>query len=167
MTQPQQFTAPGRARLPFRPAFVPRSNVTMLQSAATAGTVSEIRHALLQAVSMSGVAVIVGSTAAVNHGQLIVTDSGSLAVSVLDVLEVAPDSLPADVVSREAEMAWVRDHLSDFAADHAGEWIALDGSELIALGKDLSAVLARAAGLGHPHPFVTVVPVGPDVPFIG
>jgi hypothetical protein len=77
------------------------------------------------------------------------------------------EPLPDEIVSREAEMTWVHEHLNDLAAEHAGEWIALDGPHLIAVAADLPGLLARAVELGHPHPFVTVIPAGPDIPFIG
>jgi hypothetical protein len=77
------------------------------------------------------------------------------------------EPLPDEIVSRETEMTWVHDHLNELAAEHAGEWIALDGAQLIAVAADLPELLARAADSGHPHPFVTVVPAGPDIPFIG
>lgn len=77
------------------------------------------------------------------------------------------EPLPVDVVSREAEMDWVHDHLRELAAEHAGEWIAVDGTQLVAVAPDLAALVALAAQAGHPHPFVTVVPGGPDLPFFG
>lgn len=94
-------------------------------------------------------------------------------VNTLEQLQIAGEvvihvePLPDEIVSREAEMAWVHDHLADLTTDHAGEWIAVDGAHLIAVDPDLPALLAHAADLGHPHPFVTVVPAGPDIPFIG
>jgi hypothetical protein len=81
------------------------------------------------------------------------------------VLDVEP--LPDEVVSRNAEMAWIHDHLNELTAANPGEWIAVDGAQLIAVAPELPLLIARAVAAGHPHPFVTVVPTGPDIPFFG
>ena len=81
------------------------------------------------------------------------------------VLDVEP--LPDEIVSRTAEMAWIHEHLNELTAAHSGEWIAVDGAHLVAVAPELPVLIARAIELGHPHPFVTVVPTGPDIPFFG
>lgn len=59
--------------------------------------------------------------------------------------ELPADGLP---VPRGAEMAWLTRHGSEFA----GQWVAIDGSELVAHGSDAVVVrdAARAAGVARP-----------------
>lgn len=46
-----------------------------------------------------------------------------------------------------------------------GEWVALDGDELISHGSDLDEVLQRAEDAGHPNPFVTRV-LDPTIAYV-
>jgi hypothetical protein len=62
---------------------------------------------------------------------------------------------------RAAEMAWLSANLVKIAKLHPGEWLAIDGSELIAHDQDLDAVYAQAEAAGHSDPFVTAVPSRP------
>jgi hypothetical protein len=65
--------------------------------------------------------------------------------------------LPDDF--RAVEMAWLQVHGRELAEQHAGEWIAIDGPQLVASAPDLPTLLARAAEAGHPDPLVTAVPL--------
>jgi len=75
--------------------------------------------------------------------------------------------MPVGEDFRAAEMAWLHDHLQELEEQFAGRWVAIDGPELIAQADDLATVLHLSAQAGHPHPFVTVIPTGPQPPFVG
>jgi hypothetical protein len=53
----------------------------------------------------------------------------------------------------------------DLERQLVGEWVALDGDELISHGTDLDDVLQRAEDAGHPNPFVTRV-LDPTVTYV-
>jgi hypothetical protein len=59
-------------------------------------------------------------------------------------------------------MAWLRDHHDDLRR-FSGQWIAIDGPELVAHAGDLATLLAFATAKGHPRPLVTAVPADPDL----
>jgi hypothetical protein len=123
---------------------------------------------VLQAVSISSVAVIVGSTAAIDHGQLALPDVVSLSVGTLAGLLPAPDQpdgLPTDF--RASELAWLQAHEDDLVGTYAGQWIAVDGQSVVAHAGDLATLLQASNQAGHPHPFVTRITAEPRVPFFG
>lgn len=62
---------------------------------------------------------------------------------------------------RAAEMVWLREHHAELTARCAGEWIAIDGRELVAHAPDLVELLRLAAQAGHPNPFITAIPAQP------
>lgn len=94
------------------------------------------------------------------------------AVSELIKLEAAGgiaidmQALPDDEF-RAVEMAWLHAHFAELRGQHPGEWVALDGPGLVAHGATLPVTLALAAQVGHPHPFVTVIPADDPLPFYG
>ncbi len=63
---------------------------------------------------------------------------------------------------RSSEMDWLR-HNEDALSKYRGEWIALDGPQLVAHASDLETLLLLAQEAGRPHPFVVHVPVEPLV----
>jgi hypothetical protein len=65
-------------------------------------------------------------------------------------------------------MEWLHAHAEDLGLRHPGEWIAIDGAELVAQARDVPTLMQLAREVGHPHPFVTTVPAS-DAPkyFIG
>jgi hypothetical protein len=71
-------------------------------------------------------------------------------------------SYPAEQNPRDAELAWLRAHERELAKQYAGQWIAVDGSELVAIAPDLLDLLQQASDKGHPHPFVTALPADPE-----
>lgn len=84
--------------------------------------------------------------------------------------EPTPPSTPRPTSAerfREAEMEWLRTHGDDLAALPPGEWVAIDGVELIAHGRQLLDVLNECIEKGHPDPFITATPEHPGVPFYG
>lgn len=62
---------------------------------------------------------------------------------------------------RAVEMAWLGDHGNELAERYPGEWIAVDGSALIAHSADLPTLLEPARAAGHPDPLVTAVAAQP------
>jgi Family of unknown function (DUF5678) len=74
-------------------------------------------------------------------------------------VELVVEALP-DEDFRAQEMAWLSGHLAEVAQQYTGEWLAIDGPELVAHGPDLAAVYAQASAAGHPDPFVTAMPAG-------
>lgn len=69
--------------------------------------------------------------------------------------QMAPDDFRAD------EMAWLQEHAQDVARDYPGEWIAVDGKELVAHAASLLLLLQLSRENGHPQPFVTAIPGRP------
>ena len=55
---------------------------------------------------------------------------------------------------RTREMTFFARH-PELAGKLAGQWVALDGDELIGHGTDLAAVIRQAWDSGHEEPFVT------------
>ncbi|MFN7925877.1 MAG: antitoxin family protein [Bryobacteraceae bacterium] len=66
------------------------------------------------------------------------------------------------VNERRAEMQWLAKH----SGPYAGEWVALDGEQLIAHGKKLVDVRAAAKAAGIAEPLFASVP-DDDLPFGG
>ncbi|MBI3930145.1 MAG: hypothetical protein HY319_31705 [Armatimonadetes bacterium] len=65
--------------------------------------------------------------------------------------------LTAPSPRREAELAWLAQHQGQLGR-FAGEWIVLDGSQLVAHGPDYLEVLDRARDQGVEVPFVEWIP---------
>ena len=57
---------------------------------------------------------------------------------------------------RERERLFFAAH-PDLELELIGQWVALDGDELVAHGDDLAVVIEQARRAGHPHPFLTRV----------
>lgn len=58
---------------------------------------------------------------------------------------------------RYDETKWLADNRAWLEANHAGEWVALQGYGLTAAGPDLQQVLAEARAQGVEHPLVTAI----------
>ena len=67
------------------------------------------------------------------------------------------------VNERHEEMQW----LTDQSAAYAGQWVALDGSRLVAHGNQLAQVREAARVAGVTRPLLTHVPLEGEVPFGG
>ena len=82
-------------------------------------------------------------------------------------LEEAPASLSWEstepVNERRAELQW----LACESGPYPGEWVALDGSRLIAHGEKLAVVRAAARAAGVVEPLFARVPRDKDIPFGG
>ena len=63
-----------------------------------------------------------------------------------------------DAHFRAAELAWLQEHSAELAERYPGQWLAVDGPQLVAHAGDLAILLQQAAAAGHPHPFITAVP---------
>lgn len=61
------------------------------------------------------------------------------------------------------EYAWIRAHRNEYA----GQYVALDGEQLLAAGESGRAVLAEARKLGVPVPFITRIEAPDELPFGG
>lgn len=81
-----------------------------------------------------------------------VNDDVRLMSSVADADVAAVDLL----VERERELHFF-DTRPELEQQLAGQWVAIDGDELISHGPDLSDVLRRAEDAGHPNPLVARV----------
>ena len=75
-------------------------------------------------------------------------------------LEIEP--LPPEDF-RAAEMAWLQANQQSLTELYPGEWLAIDGTKLIAHAGDLTELLMRSREAGHPNPFVTAIPTEPDI----
>ena len=63
-------------------------------------------------------------------------------------------------VSRERELKWLEVNKNKINA-LGGNWIAVQGEELVAYAPDFSVVLEKARGKGIEVPFIIYVPEGP------
>jgi hypothetical protein len=59
--------------------------------------------------------------------------------------------------ARLAEMTWLSENEEWLNQEHPGEWLALEGSTLLAIGRELSEVLKEARSKGIENPFVSAV----------
>jgi len=81
------------------------------------------------------------------------------------MIEELDDTSSVDLSQRRAvEIAWLATH-PDRVAGLTGQWVALDGKELLGHGSDLATVLREVMVTGHEHPFITRVP-DPDTAFV-
>ena len=58
---------------------------------------------------------------------------------------------------RQRETQWLQDNKDWLEANHPGEWVALQGDELLAVGQDLQVVLETARQKGIEVPFIDAV----------
>ena len=68
-----------------------------------------------------------------------------------------------DANFRAVEVAWLQEHSAELAERYPGEWLAVDGPQLVAHASDLATLLQQAAATGHPNPFITAAPAA-DAP---
>ena len=89
-----------------------------------------------------------------------------ISVAVNDVDE-GPSASPRPLGHRQREQEWRRTH-GDVLRGYAGEWLVLEGEEIIAHGDDPADLVkqARARGIRSPYVFF-VEPVLPGVVKIG
>lgn len=74
-----------------------------------------------------------------------------------------PAQDPAQVNERREEFLW----LANESAPYAGQWVALDGSRLIAHGTELAVVSEAARAAGVDRPLLTHLPPEGELPFGG
>lgn len=67
------------------------------------------------------------------------------------------------IKDRASEVAWLQKHRDEYA----GQWIALDGENLIASGDDLKQVVSTARRLGVPDALMMRVEPNDALPFAG
>ena len=61
------------------------------------------------------------------------------------------------IVHPNTEVIWIQKNQDYLWQHYAGQWIAVDGEELIAAGTDRAKVSREAASKGHPKALVTGV----------
>ena len=71
--------------------------------------------------------------------------------------------VPGPVNHRYAEQEWLRQHENEYR----GEWVALQGSELIAHGTCAEGVFETAKKLGFKTPLMHHIQKEPELPFGG
>ncbi len=76
-----------------------------------------------------------------------------------DVQRMAKKSTPPKVFSISPELLWLKDN----GRNYIGQWIALEGNQLLAHGKDHRAVLKAARATGAQSPLIHLVE-DPDMP---
>ncbi len=84
------------------------------------------------------------------------------------ILDDHPAQQPAEPAARghnprNEALLW----LATQAAPYAGQWVALNGSQLIAHGPDAATVRAAARAANVERPLLTHLPEEPDLPFGG
>lgn len=75
-------------------------------------------------------------------------------------IELDIEPLPAEDF-RAAEMAWLQANQESLAGLYPGEWLAIEGTALIAHAGDLAELLKQSRKAGHPNPFITAIPAEP------
>jgi hypothetical protein len=61
------------------------------------------------------------------------------------------------IVHPNTEVVWIQKNQDYLWKNFAGQWIAVDGEDLIAAGKDRASVSREAARKGHPNALITGV----------
>ena len=56
-------------------------------------------------------------------------------------------------VPHQLELEWINRN-AELLAQYAGEWIAIEGEQIVGHGPDLGQVLTAARESGHPQPLV-------------
>lgn len=84
----------------------------------------------------------------------------------LNALSLTEDCLPANDlrITRSRELQFFDTH-PELERQLAGQWVALDGDEVVGHGPDLDDVLQQAEDAGHPDPFVTRI-LDPAVTYV-
>ena len=59
--------------------------------------------------------------------------------------------------ARSRERRWLRDNRDWLRSEHAGEWVAIEGDQLLAIGPHLEEVMKQARLQGVEVPFVDAV----------
>ena len=77
-----------------------------------------------------------------------------------------PSASPVVYEPREAELRWLAEH-PEVLTQHAGQWIALAGPELVAAGRHLDDVATAAQARGVTRPLVMFIPADPQDYLLG
>lgn len=75
-------------------------------------------------------------------------------------------SAKSTISLREIEKAWVESHIKELSA-FAGEWLVVEGGELVAHNVDFVEAVREARSCGVQVPYVTKLPLEKVSPFIG
>ncbi len=80
--------------------------------------------------------------------------------------ETAEFQKPPIVVSRRKEIEWLSSNARELSS-YEGQWIALEGTEIVAWGSDEVEVEIRAREKGIKIPLLVRIPSKDDIPFVG
>lgn len=81
--------------------------------------------------------------------------------------EVSELNLPP-ITDRERELAWRRSHQDELQSRFAGQWVVLEGEEVVAASEDAARAVETAREKGVAVPFVFYVGRSrPDVVYLG
>ena len=73
---------------------------------------------------------------------------------------------PPAVLSRRKELEWLSSNARELSS-YEGQWIALEGTEIVAWGSDEVEVEMRAREKGIKVPLLVRIPPKNDIPFVG
>lgn len=68
---------------------------------------------------------------------------------------------------REQELAWIEKHRTKLEEKYPGQWIVVEGEQLVAASNDPAKAAQQAENRGVQIPFLYRVPSSEDLPFIG
>lgn len=89
---------------------------------------------------------------------------GSKSWSYKATFEQPPDEIGSSL--RETEKAWIDSHIEELST-FAGEWLVVEGDQLVAHNADLVDAIKQARARGVQVPYVTRLPLEKEKPFIG
>lgn len=88
---------------------------------------------------------------------LLLAENQHVMITISDM----PTAVPS--VGREEELKWLRSHGSEYR----GQWVALQGGDLLSHGDKALAVRKEARKKGFARPLMVRVPEGPELPSAG
>lgn len=93
-------------------------------------------------------------------------DPFTTAPALATKVETSEFQKPPTVLSRRTEVEWLSSHATELA-NYQGQWIAIEGNEIVAYGSDEVEVEIRAREKGIKVPFLVRVPSKNAIPFAG
>ncbi len=76
------------------------------------------------------------------------------------LLTITDASVPAATPNRMPEQEWLREH----GQEYSGQWVALNGEELLSHGADARSVRDEARAKGVQTPLMVHIPDEPNLP---
>lgn len=93
-------------------------------------------------------------------------DPFTTAPALASKAETSEFQKPPMVLSRRTEVEWLSSHATELA-NYQGQWIAVEGSEIVAWGSDEVKVEIQAREKGIKVPLLVRIPSKDDIPFVG